>query len=785
MSPEGKREPLANLGAGGDGKRPEPESTLADLVESIHSEPPMRDWVTLESLPLSPLAVPLPHGGGRPQAVIYLLLACRAQNDLLRPPWGLLVWHWPSRRLRALLDVRCLLQASSVPLTVGHLATREHLESVQQAIERGMPAPVPPDPLPALYARIQEALEPHDPMVDRSEERESHERSLPPPPRDADPQMADTARARLDVLPVPELMTRARSLIEEAGQEAILGEWRRLYSRMHHTGFAVAVAGEFNRGKSTLVNHLLDQNLLPTDDLPTTAMVARVLHGPRSALWHITPGPRRERKELAPESWTGLTAQDSGIDPEGVMEVQLPHNWLNQTGIQFVDTPGAGDLTGKRAVLATDAISHCAATLVTVSATMPLSLTERSFVDEHVLSREMPRVAVVLTRLDQVPKSDRLELVRFVAGKLQEWAPEAELWCAHGHDILPQDAPISVAGPESIRKRLISWASDPDHVRLRSLQAIAQLRELVQTLCGVLAAELAAATASEAEREKAIQQESEAVARSRLGWEDLRLAMEARCRAVGEWLEGAFSDAKPQVIAALTYEMRHAPNPKDWWEKDLPYRLRRELLTMSRPLNQSVRQRISEDAEWLHDQVKQRFSWTLELPSTVELVALQEEGLEQGEAHLSGITDLSAIRLWTRLGLGALTLTGLMFPVIRLVALGGAMVGGVASESLFKGKIDEQKRRVAMAVGQLVEDAMAKGAASIINRLQKYYGTILSEAMRQEALWFQARQNALSQAKERTSSEDAAESAEALQRRLERARSLATELSEWLRKGGR
>ena len=782
MSRDEEQELVAKLDAARAAKARMPLS-LWDLVQSIHSEPPMRDWVTLESQPLCPLAAYPADESGRREALIYLLLACPAERGVLHQPWGLLVWRWPSRRIPALLDVRNLLPSPAASLTVAHLASREFLEGVQEAIEHGAPVPPPPEPLPDLYRKVLEILPLHKSTAGSPARRTTPPRRAQPKAGPSKKLVAEQVRPSRRPPHIPDLMTRTKNLIEEASQDALLGEWRRIYARLNRTGFSVAVAGEFNRGKSTLINRILDEDLLPTGDLPTTAMVARVLYSTRRALWHILPGPRRERKELTEESWYGLTAQDDDIDPEGVVEVELPHPWLKQTGIQFVDTPGAGDLTGNRAALAIDAIGHCDATLVTVSASMPLSLTERSFVDEHVLSRRMPKVAVVLARLDQIPGPDRLGLVTFVKNKLQEWAPQAELWCTHGAEVLPKDAPVAVSGPEGIRNRLAEWASNPSHVRLRGLQVISQLRELVEALCGVLSAELAATCASKEEREKAVRLSSEELARRKLGWEDLRLEMAARGRAVGQWLEEAIEDARPQLADALTYELEHTSNPKEWWEKDLPYRLRRELLIMSRPLNQRVRQRVSEDASWLHTHVKEQFSWTLQLPTPEEPTALREEDFSSVIAQLRGVHDLSAIRLWTRLGLGALTLAGLLFPVTRLVALPGAMVGGVASETLFKGKIERQKRSASVALKRVAADLTREGARRVIDSLQKYYQAILEEAMKQESLWFRARQETLLRGEARGAMEDEDRSVAETRDRLDRADLLACELAEWLDEG--
>ena len=41
------------------------------------------------------------------------------------------------------------------------------------------------------------------------------------------------------------------------------------------------VLGEFNHGKSTFINALLGEPLLPTGITPTTAVLAHVSHGPR------------------------------------------------------------------------------------------------------------------------------------------------------------------------------------------------------------------------------------------------------------------------------------------------------------------------------------------------------------------------------------------------------------------------------------------------------------------------------------------------------------------------
>ena len=49
-------------------------------------------------------------------------------------------------------------------------------------------------------------------------------------------------------------------------------------TRLAEDTFSVAIVGEFKRGKSTLINALLEKDVLPTDVVPTTATLNKVAY---------------------------------------------------------------------------------------------------------------------------------------------------------------------------------------------------------------------------------------------------------------------------------------------------------------------------------------------------------------------------------------------------------------------------------------------------------------------------------------------------------------------------
>ena len=234
--------------------------------------------------------------------------------------------------------------------------------------------------------------------------------------------------------------------------------------------FTVAVVGEFSRGKSRLINRLLGQAVLSEGDVPTTAMLTRVMTGDRVKLVHVLPDRSQRELPLVRDSLERFLAAPDGRDPTGVLEIRIAHPWLKRNGIAFIDSPGVNGGLGQRAALASEAIAHCDATLIAVSAIAPLSLTEKTFIEEHICSRDVPRVAVVLTRLDQVAEEERENVVRFALDKLRSWQFPIEVWSAHGEPVLWTNLPLQAKGPEQILSALEHWVCEPDQQRRRHRQ---------------------------------------------------------------------------------------------------------------------------------------------------------------------------------------------------------------------------------------------------------------------------------------------------------------------------
>ena len=116
---------------------------------------------------------------------------------------------------------------------------------------------------------------------------------------------------------------------------------------IRRTGITVAVVGEFKKGKSTLVNALVNAEVCPAD--PVYASIAPISRRPRRGVHghaHVRRRAHGDRRRSTP-SQLAEVASEEGNDGNhlglGRVDVTLPRRLL-AAGLHLVDMPGVGGL---------------------------------------------------------------------------------------------------------------------------------------------------------------------------------------------------------------------------------------------------------------------------------------------------------------------------------------------------------------------------------------------------------------------------------------------------------
>jgi len=206
-------------------------------------------------------------------------------------------------------------------------------------------------------------------------------------------------------------LLRLASLGEELGAQYIADDGRGLAARVSEGRFYLACIGQFKRGKSTLINALVGEGILPVGFVPVTAVPTVIRYGAhKKARIQFRDGAWQEIDASDLEQYVSEEHNPENAKGVGGAEVFVPSALLS-TGMCLVDTPGLGSVfTGNTA--ATQAfIPHIDAALVVVGADPPLAGEELALVE--AVGRQVQNLILVLNKADRATEAEKAAAVRF------------------------------------------------------------------------------------------------------------------------------------------------------------------------------------------------------------------------------------------------------------------------------------------------------------------------------------------------------------------------------------
>ena len=215
-----------------------------------------------------------------------------------------------------------------------------------------------------------------------------------------------------------------------------LEEIRQLSGQIESKRYRVAVIGEFRRGKSSMLNALLGASVLPTDILPMTATVNRIVYGSEKEVLIRYRDGRTQRAEISAlaDYVTKLTEQNVRVAGEiREVTVSYPSVFL-KNHIELYDTPGLND-DDPMTKITLDVLPEIDAAIVVISAVMPFSMTERNLILKLLEYPEIRNIIFVVTFIDQVSsrKKDQDRVVNYIQKRITEETMQL-VRSTHGED---------------------------------------------------------------------------------------------------------------------------------------------------------------------------------------------------------------------------------------------------------------------------------------------------------------------------------------------------------------
>ncbi|NLH15867.1 MAG: Dynamin family protein [Phycisphaerae bacterium] len=215
----------------------------------------------------------------------------------------------------------------------------------------------------------------------------------------------------------------------DSGFSAQINRLQELQTRLEKGRFHLAVLGQFKRGKSTFLNALLGEPLLPTAVLPLTAIPTFIVAGlpKRATVFFLEENkPCDEWTSENPQEISAflsrfVTETQNSQNRLGVEKVEVQHSAdLLKNGVVLIDTPGIGSTLQHNTEATLNFLPQCDAAVFLVSADPPLTEVEIRFLSE--VKSKIPTLLFVLNKIDYLSEGDRQGMMEFLKSVLREQA---------------------------------------------------------------------------------------------------------------------------------------------------------------------------------------------------------------------------------------------------------------------------------------------------------------------------------------------------------------------------
>lgn len=180
---------------------------------------------------------------------------------------------------------------------------------------------------------------------------------------------------------------------------------------LERRGLELAVFGRVSTGKSSLLNRLVEDDVLPVGVTPITAVPTRIAFGPQPRLrvW-FADAPARELEVSALSAFASERENPGNARRVVRLLVELPAAFL-RSGVTLVDTPGLGSLATSGAAETLAYLPHCDVAAVLVDAGSTITADDLSTVGR--LLDAGVRVSVLLSKADLLSEPDRARALSY------------------------------------------------------------------------------------------------------------------------------------------------------------------------------------------------------------------------------------------------------------------------------------------------------------------------------------------------------------------------------------
>ena len=280
------------------------------------------------------------------------------------------------------------------------------------------------------------------------------------------------------------MLCNASEVIKDLNMSAASDNLDKLSKKVNNDSFKIQVIGSFSNGKSTFINSLLGEAVLPAYYLPTTAVINEVKYGEKkeAILYFRNPLPEQLPTSISPKALAhmqkhnmkdvpplhidyneleeyvvipiGEDAKEMLLEsPYKKVELFWPLDLLKE-GVEIIDSPGLED-DDTRTRVTMDYLAKADAILFVLRADQLCSRSEMDFIENNLHEYGFTDPFFIVNRFDLIPENQRDALMRFAKKKLDEFSTN-EIFYVSAQQALDGETQSNAALYEKSRMGLLT-----------------------------------------------------------------------------------------------------------------------------------------------------------------------------------------------------------------------------------------------------------------------------------------------------------------------------------------
>lgn len=341
--------------------------------------------------------------------------------------------------------------------------------------------------------------------------------------------------------------------------------------------------------------------------------------------------------------------------------------------------------------------------------------------------RSHKNIVICVTHLNNVKPKELPDIVRYVTAK------QPDLPVIYYSDEELAEVPEEIShnyGAQLLKSTIEASLSSRDLLDQR-VQVIEKLIEKIT--CTIVSDLDAKKLKLVADRDLKYADHCEKISKKqlvRLGWSEIRVAYEKLESECVETILLQLNKSKAKIIDKLNASIISTPNPKEWWEKMLPILLKNEIEALSNAIDSNIQSRIVRDLNWLNREIQNRFRQSVTPGEKHPIDSLSNFEFDPASYAFKNLRTARYISM-----AGSSALATLMFFVVGPVGAVVSATCGIISDRYVNKVTEGQRETLKGLVAGVVDDAVGKIADIIPSRVRGLYDEFSNAIGEKEKIW--------------------------------------------------